>query len=89
MTHYEQGWPVLPGIFTTDNLANEKVFNASLAEYIANRTGPLAEVALGGGFLSAQYVCPAVVHVFGIKDQRRSSDKLDSSRICADYLTHL
>lgn len=52
------GFPVVPGVFTTDNLTDESVYNASFAEYVVNRTGPLSEVALGGGYLSAQQMTP-------------------------------
>ncbi|KAI3486835.1 hypothetical protein L1887_49540 [Cichorium endivia] len=52
------GFEVNPGIFTLDDLANETIFNAAFDEYLANATGPLATVALGGALLSMAQVIP-------------------------------
>ena len=49
-----QGWPVIPEVFTLDNLSDTATYDADLAEYKANRTGPLSWVSLGGGYLSAK-----------------------------------
>ncbi|KAH9818546.1 putative GMC oxidoreductase family protein [Teratosphaeria destructans] len=54
------GFEVVSGIFTTDDLANETIYNASYTEYVANKTGPLSWVSLGGGFLSAQQILPNI-----------------------------
>lgn len=53
------GFEVNPGIFTLDDLANETIFNAAFDEYLANATGPLATVALGGALLSMAQVIPS------------------------------
>ncbi|KAF2769255.1 alcohol oxidase [Teratosphaeria nubilosa] len=45
------GFEVVSRTFPTDDLANETIYNASYTEYVANRTGPLSWVSLGGGFL--------------------------------------
>ncbi|KAK1822979.1 hypothetical protein LTR12_002505 [Friedmanniomyces endolithicus] len=52
------GFRVNPGIFTLDELVNETVFNAAYDQYVANGTGPLALVALGGALLSTQQILP-------------------------------
>lgn len=39
-------------------MGNETIFDAALAQYKANHTGPLSEVSLGGGYLSAQQILP-------------------------------
>ena len=46
------GFSVNPGMFTLDDLANETTFNNAYDEYLANATGPLSEVALGGALQS-------------------------------------
>lgn len=50
------GFEVNPGIFTLDDLADESLFNAAFDEYLANSTGPLASVALGGALLSIDQI---------------------------------
>ncbi|KAK0850890.1 hypothetical protein LTR03_004400 [Friedmanniomyces endolithicus] len=52
------GFRVNPGIFTLDELVNETIFNAAYDQYVANGTGPLALVALGGALLSPQQILP-------------------------------
>ncbi|KAK0827641.1 hypothetical protein LTR73_005243 [Friedmanniomyces endolithicus] len=52
------GFRVNPGIFTLDELVNETIFNAAYDQYVANGTGPLAQVALGGALLSTQQILP-------------------------------
>ncbi|KAK5723348.1 hypothetical protein LTR15_005046 [Elasticomyces elasticus] len=52
------GYKVNPGIFTLDDLVNETIFNAAYDQYLANNTGPLATVALGGALLSTQQIMP-------------------------------
>lgn len=52
------GFSVNPGIFTLDDLANETTFNNAYDQYLANATGPLAEVALGGALLSLPQIVP-------------------------------
>ncbi|KAK1058248.1 hypothetical protein LTR12_014997 [Friedmanniomyces endolithicus] len=52
------GFRVIPGIFTLDELVNETIFNAAYDQYVANGTGPLALVALGGALLSTQQILP-------------------------------
>jgi choline dehydrogenase len=52
------GFKVNPGISTLDDLVNETFFNEAYDQYLADRTGPLAQVALGGALLSASQVIP-------------------------------
>ncbi|KAK6440691.1 hypothetical protein LTR95_003077 [Oleoguttula sp. CCFEE 5521] len=52
------GFEVNPGIPTLDDLANTTNFNAAFDEYLANATGPLATVALGGALLSLAQILP-------------------------------
>lgn len=52
------GYKVNPGISTLDDLVNETYFNEAYEQYLANRTGPLALVALGGALLSASQIIP-------------------------------
>jgi choline dehydrogenase len=53
-----QGFKVNPGISTLDDLVNETFFNEAYDQYLADRTGPLALVALGGALLSASQIIP-------------------------------
>ncbi|KAK4553808.1 hypothetical protein LTR86_008983 [Recurvomyces mirabilis] len=52
------GFQVVDGVFTLDELANETIFNAAYDQYLANNTGPLGQVALGGALLSTQQILP-------------------------------
>ena len=52
------GFKVNPGISTLDDLVNETFFNEAYDQYLEDRTGPLALVALGGALLSAAQVIP-------------------------------
>ena len=50
------GFKVNPGISTLDDLVNETFFNKAFDQYLADATGPLAQVALGGALLSASQI---------------------------------
>lgn len=52
------GFKVNPGISTLYDLVNETCFNEAYDEYLADRTGTLALVALGGALLSASQIIP-------------------------------
>lgn len=50
------GFKVNPGISTLDDLINETIFNEAYDQYVADRTGLLAQVALGGALLSTSQI---------------------------------
>lgn len=52
------GYQVVPGISTMDELVNETIFDAAYDQYLANGTGPLSLVALGGALLSLEQILP-------------------------------
>ncbi|KAK4546473.1 hypothetical protein LTR36_002150 [Oleoguttula mirabilis] len=52
------GYQVVPGIFTLDELVNETIYDAAYTQYLANGTGPLSLVALGGALLSLEQILP-------------------------------
>ncbi|KAK3074620.1 hypothetical protein LTR53_002831 [Teratosphaeriaceae sp. CCFEE 6253] len=52
------GFRVNAGIHTLDDLIDVDYFNAAYDQYLANFTGPLSQVALGGALLSSQQIMP-------------------------------
>lgn len=52
------GFKVNPGIHTLDDLVNETYFNEAYDQYLADASGPLAQVALGGALLSTSQIIP-------------------------------
>lgn len=73
------GFKVNPGISTLDDLVNETFFNEAYDQYLADRTGPLALVALGGALLSASQVIPDTAAYSSFKAEIDSMDFTSSA----------
>lgn len=59
------GYQVVDGITTLDDLVNETFFNQAYDQYLANGTGILSQVALGGALLSLNQILPDPIEYLG------------------------
>ena len=68
------GFKVNPGIHTLDDLVNETFFNEAYDQYLADASGPLAQVALGGALLSASQIIPDATEYNSFKSEIDAMD---------------
>jgi choline dehydrogenase len=68
------GFKVNPGISTLDDLVNETFFNEAYDQYLADASGPLAQVALGGALLSASQIIPDATEYSAFKSEIDAMD---------------
>ncbi|KAK6434324.1 hypothetical protein LTR95_009489 [Oleoguttula sp. CCFEE 5521] len=80
------GFEVNPGIPTLDDLANETIFNAAFDEYLADATGPLATVALGGALLSLAQILPNATEYASLTSNlSKLNSKISHPGLAAQY----